>query len=171
MLQVLTGGADVSHDCMTCCLMRLLRPFTPHSHARHAFCLHARSLLFCQRTFARSRAFQHGARSRALQHQYWCSLLMDRVLWCSLLMDRVLWCSLLIDCVLSSTVVLVGESKTWLPELVAKARALVVGAGCDASSEVYPLPLLPAFLCPSPSLPSLSRPLMYRSGRTVVVWE
>jgi hypothetical protein len=91
---------------------------------------------------------------------------------CSLLMDRVLWCSLLIDCVLSSTVVLVGESKTWLPELVAKARALVVGAGCDASSEVYPLPPLPpctSFVPLSPSPPC--RNLMYHSGRTVVVWE
>jgi len=42
-------------------------------------------------------------------------------------------------CMALSTVVLVGESKTWLPELVAKARALVVGAGCDASSEIGPL--------------------------------
>ena len=42
-------------------------------------------------------------------------------------------------CMALSTLVLVGQSKQWLPDIVAKARALVVGAGADAASEVGPL--------------------------------
>lgn len=38
-----------------------------------------------------------------------------------------------------STVIFVGESKEWLPEIVEKARKLKVGPGMDASTEVGPL--------------------------------
>jgi len=42
-------------------------------------------------------------------------------------------------CMALSTLVLVGETKAWLPEIVAKARALIVGAGCHETTEVGPL--------------------------------
>lgn len=38
-----------------------------------------------------------------------------------------------------STVIFVGESREWLPEIVEKARKLKVGAGTDPATEVGPL--------------------------------
>lgn len=42
-------------------------------------------------------------------------------------------------CMALSTVIFVGESVKWLPEIVEKARALKVGAGIDPSTDVGPL--------------------------------
>lgn len=38
-----------------------------------------------------------------------------------------------------STVIFVGETKNWLPEIVEKARKLKVGSGLDISTDVGPL--------------------------------
>ena len=38
-----------------------------------------------------------------------------------------------------STVIFVGESKEWLPEIVEKARKLKCGPGLDAATEVREL--------------------------------
>jgi malonate-semialdehyde dehydrogenase (acetylating)/methylmalonate-semialdehyde dehydrogenase len=38
-----------------------------------------------------------------------------------------------------TTVVMVGESKAWLPDLVAKVKALKLGNGMDAGTDVSPL--------------------------------
>lgn len=42
-------------------------------------------------------------------------------------------------CMALSTVIFVGESKNWIPEIVEKARKLKCGPGLDASTEVGPL--------------------------------
>ena len=42
-------------------------------------------------------------------------------------------------CMAASTAVLVGEARSWIPELVAKARTLKVGAGHVAGTDVGPL--------------------------------
>lgn len=42
-------------------------------------------------------------------------------------------------CMAASTAVLVGEAKNWIPDLVAKARALKVNAGTEAGTDVGPL--------------------------------
>ena len=59
-------------------------------------------------------------------------------------------------CMALSTVVFVGDSKAWLPEIVAKAQALVVGAGSHPATEVrvslhrrpHPRPASPRIGCP-----------------------
>lgn len=42
-------------------------------------------------------------------------------------------------CMALPVIVLVGESKEWLPELVAKAKTLKVNAGCQAGTDVGPV--------------------------------
>jgi malonate-semialdehyde dehydrogenase (acetylating)/methylmalonate-semialdehyde dehydrogenase len=42
-------------------------------------------------------------------------------------------------CMAASTAVLVGEAQSWIPELVAKAKTLKVGAGNAAGTDVGPL--------------------------------
>ena len=42
-------------------------------------------------------------------------------------------------CMAASTAVLVGEAKAWIPELVAKAKALKVNAGTEPGTDVGPL--------------------------------
>jgi malonate-semialdehyde dehydrogenase (acetylating)/methylmalonate-semialdehyde dehydrogenase len=42
-------------------------------------------------------------------------------------------------CMAASTAVLVGEAQSWIPELVAKAKSLKVGAGNAAGTDVGPL--------------------------------
>lgn len=42
-------------------------------------------------------------------------------------------------CMALSVAIFVGETKEWIPEIVAKARELKVGSGLDASSDVGPL--------------------------------
>ncbi|MEE7548447.1 CoA-acylating methylmalonate-semialdehyde dehydrogenase, partial [Xanthomonas sp. Kuri4-1] len=42
-------------------------------------------------------------------------------------------------CMAASTLVLVGEARAWVPDLVAKARTLKVSAGTEAGTDVGPL--------------------------------
>jgi malonate-semialdehyde dehydrogenase (acetylating)/methylmalonate-semialdehyde dehydrogenase len=42
-------------------------------------------------------------------------------------------------CMAASTAVLVGEAQSWIPELVAKAKALKVNAGTESGTDVGPL--------------------------------
>ena len=42
-------------------------------------------------------------------------------------------------CMAASTLVLVGEAKAWIPDLVAKAKTLKVGVGTDAGTDVGPV--------------------------------
>jgi malonate-semialdehyde dehydrogenase (acetylating)/methylmalonate-semialdehyde dehydrogenase len=42
-------------------------------------------------------------------------------------------------CMAASTAVFVGEAQHWIPDLVAKARALTVGAGAEAGTDVGPV--------------------------------
>jgi len=42
-------------------------------------------------------------------------------------------------CMAASTAVLVGEARTWIPDLVAKARTLKVNAGTETGTDVGPL--------------------------------
>ena len=42
-------------------------------------------------------------------------------------------------CMALSVVVLVGEARHWIPDIVARAKSLVVGAGSDAKTDVGPL--------------------------------
>ncbi|MBA5745421.1 aldehyde dehydrogenase family protein, partial [Escherichia coli] len=42
-------------------------------------------------------------------------------------------------CMATSVAVLVGKARDWLPDLVAKAKALKVNAGAEAGTDVGPV--------------------------------
>jgi hypothetical protein len=48
----------------------------------------------------------------------------------------LVFCTHICRCMALSTVIFVGESKNWLPEIVEKARHLKCGSGLDPTTEV-----------------------------------